>query len=175
MTWRLGPKAGLAFSIVVAALGITVIWSTLVTQRALDDRGVADTGEVVATHYERWGRVGVDTIDVRVDGYARLITTHRFSGSPSVGERIKVIYDRDDPATLVEVGVSPWGALELLTAFAAVAGVACAVSEYRRIPKRRRRRDGPIAPQPHKDPAGSSPTSTPWAGKSSKRRGARGR
>lgn len=172
MKRRLGPKAGLAVAVFAAVVGLALTWSTFGTQQVLRDRGVTTTAQVVNADTQRAGRISFDTIDVRIPGYPDPITTDRFTGSPPVGDRITVTYDRNDPTTLVEAGVSPWGPIELFMAFFGVAGAVCAVIEWRRIPRRRRARGRIVVPTSPKD-GSPKPRPNPWAGKPSKHRGAR--
>ena len=82
------------------------------------------------------------TIDVRLvpPDPGDTVTLDRYSGDPQPGDQIKVRYDPLDPSTMVQEGVNVWGAFQLLMLFIASAGAVCAVIEWQRMHRRRRRR-----------------------------------
>ena len=138
---RLGPKASFAVSVVVALVGLSATWVTVDAQLSLNARGVTGTARVINVDQGASKRSG-PTIDVRLvsSDPGDTVTLDRFSGDPRPGDQIKVRYDPRDPSTMVQEGVSVWGAFQLLMLFIGSAGAVCAVIEWQRMRRPRRRR-----------------------------------
>ena len=137
----LGPKASFVLSVVVALGGLLATWVTVDARLSLSSRGVTGTAQVVNVGQGASKKSG-PTIVVRLvsSGPGDTATLDRFSGDPQPGDQIRVRYDPQDPSTMVQEGVSVWGPFQLLMLFVGSAGAVCAVIEWRRMRRSRRRR-----------------------------------
>lgn len=168
MNRRRGPVGNLLCSLVALIAGSVFVANALITQQALNDRGVTGRAEVVAVNHD-WGRMSQDSIDVRLVGsdYKDLINLTRFDDRAEVGDEITLRYDRADPAWAVQDGVSTWGFIESLMLLLGIAGLVGTAHATYSLANRPRRR--PFTPAHRVDTAVQNSPAV-WAPKNGKRR-----
>jgi hypothetical protein len=108
---------------------------------------------VVAAHHGA-GRISQDSIEVvLVESQDRgPLTVTRFDSQVRVSDRIDVLFDREDPSTIVQEGYGLWGTFELLMLFFAIAGLAFSVRGVLEVTKHTRRRSRPVIGPPAPTP-----------------------